>query len=210
MKNFLNTLKHHWPFIVGGAIIGALIVLVIRFATYQLPDQTHYHANFAVFLNGQRFTFKDPKYYQEVSICSASTKLTTPLQRTHMHDEENSVVHVHDHVVTWGQFFNNLGWYIGPDFIETDDGTMYRASGDDKLHIVINGQDYTDLQAVTNMVIGDQSKLLVSFGNVSDKTLKQEYDTIQNKAKHADETADPSSCSGNEAVTVSDRLHHLF
>jgi hypothetical protein len=198
-----------WVFLIIGLLLGALIILAIRYFTYS-PEHVHYHANFSVYLNGQREEFKDPKYYQEVAICSASTGITTPQQRTHMHDEENTVVHVHDHAVTWGQFFENLGWSIGPDYIITDTGQRYFADGDSKLHVVINNQDYTDLTSVAGMVIKDQSKLLLSFGDINEATLQKEYKAIPSSAKHFNNSKDPASCSSGEAPTRSERLKHLF
>jgi hypothetical protein len=193
----------------AGVALGVLTILAIRFATYE-PVHTHYHANFAVYLNGQRFEFKQPRYYESVAICSSSKGITIPQQRAHMHDNINTVVHVHDGATTWGQFFENLGWYIGPDFIQTDDGTMYRADGSNKLHVMIDGQDYTDLGAITNTIIKDDAKLLVSFGAIDDPTLQQEYKSIPATAQHYDESIDPKSCSGMDTVTTSERLHHLF
>ncbi|MGF7229263.1 MAG: hypothetical protein ACQR33_04750 [Candidatus Saccharibacteria bacterium] len=190
-----------------GLLVGALVILGIRFFTYD-PPHTHYHANFAVYINGQREQFKDSTYYEDVAACSAFDNMT-PLERVHMHDGINDVVHVHDHAVTWGQFFENIGWYVGDNFIKTH-MQMYVASGNSQLHIMINGQDYTNLTPITNMVIGDQSKLLVSFGDVSSTTLHQEYSAIKNNAKHDDEEQDPASCSGNIKPNTSDRLKHLF
>jgi hypothetical protein len=193
-----------------GAILGILVLLSIRFITYHHEGTVHFHANFAVYLNGQREAFKGPQYYQEVTVCSAEHGITIPQQRAHMHGNINSVIHVHDHAVTWGQFFENLGWYVGPDFIVTDSGTTYAANGTSKLHVIINDQDYTDLTPITNTLIKDRDRLLLSFGDVNDATLQQEFKTIPNTAKHYDDTKDPSSCSGDEAPTTSDRLHHLF
>lgn len=190
-----------------GLLLGAVLILAIRFATYN-PQHTHYHANFAVYLNGQRELFKDPTYYQDVAACTAYDNLT-PVERAHIHDNVNNVVHVHDKAVTWGQFFENLGWYLGDDFIKTRDH-LFVASGDQKLHILLNGQDYTGLAPVSNMVIGDQDKLLVSFGDVSKSDLTKEYAGINNNAKKADETQDPASCSGHQNASVSERLKHLF
>lgn len=194
---------------VLGVLAGAIVLLGVRYFTYK-PVQVHYHANFALYINGQREEFKDPKYYQEEAVCSSINGMTTPQQRTHMHDNINSVIHVHDHVVTWGQFFENLGWYVGPDFIENADGTMYRNDGDSKLHLMLNGQDYTDLTTITDTVINDRDRLLISFGSIDDTTLQQEFKTVPATAKHYDEDKDPASCSGSEKVTASQRLHHLF
>lgn len=209
MTGRLDIFKKPVVLFLGGLLIGALAVLVVRFLSYA-PEHIHYHANFAVYLNGQREQFKGPQYYQEVAICSATTKLSLPQQRSHLHDEDNSAVHVHDHVVTWGQFFNNLGLIIGPDFVATDKGTIYRAGGGSKLHVILNGQDYTDLTPLTNMVIGDKDKLLVSFGSPSAAQLKQEEKSIPATAAKYDAGKDPASCSSGESISWKDRLKHLF
>jgi hypothetical protein len=202
---FTKLSKKAWLFI--GIALGILAILAVRFATYN-PHHTHYHANFAVYINDQREQFKDPTYYEDVAACTAYDNIT-PVERAHLHNNVSNVVHVHDDAVTWGQFFENLGWYLGDNFIKTRDH-LYVASGDQKLHILLNGQDYTGLTPVSNMVIGDQDKLLVSFGDVSKNTLKVEYAGISNNAKTADETQDPASCSGHQNATVSERFKHLF
>jgi hypothetical protein len=200
--------RMRWFTFLIGLLVGALIILGFRFFTYS-PEHVHYHANFAVYLNGNREQFKAAKYYEEVAVCSVD-KIQTPQQRSHMHDNVNSVVHVHDHTVTWGQFFENLGWVIGSDFIVKDDGTKYIANGDSKLHILINDQDYTDLTSITNRVIQSRDRLLISFGNIDNPMLQQEYKSVPSTAQHYNETKDPTSCSGSEAVTPKDRLRHLF
>lgn len=209
MRINLGFVRNKWFLFGAGIVLGVLVLLVIRFFTYS-PPQVHYHANFAVYINGKREEFKGAQYYQEVSICNASTGITIPQQRAHMHDDVNGVVHVHDHAVTWGQFFENLGWYVGPDFIETTDGHLYQNDGNSVLHVIINGQDYTGLTPITDMVIKDQSRVLVSYGDISDSRLQQEYKTVPSTAKHYDDTKDPASCSGSEPTNFSARLHHLF
>jgi hypothetical protein len=205
----LAFLRSKWFFLIGGLLLGALIILTIRFITYSVPS-THYHANFAVYLNGQRDQFKSPKFYEEVAACTAKGPIQ-PAQRAHMHDNINSVVHVHDDGVTWQQFFNNINWTLGPDFIQTDDGTMYTENGDNKLNIMLNGQDLTDLTNIANQAIKDRDRLLISFGDISDKALQSEYNSVPNTAKHYDESQDPASCAGQMSkVTISDRFHHLF
>jgi hypothetical protein len=209
MDTLRGVTKSRWFVLAVGLLLGALVILGIRFFTYS-PEHVHYHANFAVYLNGKREEFKGPQFYQEVAICSSTTGIAIPQQRAHMHDDINSVIHVHDHAVTWGQFFENFGWYVGPDFIQTDDGTRYVADDTNKLSIVINGQDYTGLQAITNNVIKDRDRLLLSFGDINQKTLDQEFKSVPSTAKHYDEAKDPASCAGSEKITAKDRFKHLF
>ncbi|HSW75254.1 MAG TPA: hypothetical protein VLG16_05310 [Candidatus Saccharimonadales bacterium] len=218
VKNLLTKVKQVWTgifshrsaWLVGGVLLGALVILGIRFATYKPASHVHYHANFAVYINGVREEFKDPSYYEDVLACAPTGNDITPPERAHMHDNVNNVVHIHDHAVTWGQFFTNIGWYIGDDFIKTRT-TMYTASGNSELHIMLNNQDYTGLTPVTNMLIKDQDMLLVSFGDIDNATLQQEYKTIPHTAHSYDVGKDPASCSaGGSSVTTGDRFKHLF
>ncbi|MDB5181841.1 MAG: hypothetical protein JWP13_604 [Candidatus Saccharibacteria bacterium] len=196
-----------WAYLAYGLLAGALLILGIRYFTYH-QDSTHYHANFAVYINGERENFKGPQYYEEVSICSAHDKLT-PKARTHMHNEENGVVHVHDDGVTWGQFFENLGWYVGPDFIRTP-AAMHTADGVNKLNIVLNGDNLTGLSTITNEVIGDKDRLLISYGDVDRQMLDKQFQTVPNDADEYNHKNDPSTCSGAHSATPADRLKHLF
>jgi hypothetical protein len=205
---YFQFVKSKWFVAVGCLVLGAAIILGIRFFTYK-PDSVHYHANFALYINGQRELLQGPQYYADVEMCTTSTTMT-PTERAHMHDNVNNVVHVEDHAVTWDQFFANLGWYTGPTFISSPDGTMYAENGNDKLNVLINGQDYTDLGGVANVVIKDQDKLLISYGNESEATLMQQYNATPSTAKKYDTTKDPASCSGNHVTSMHDRLVHMF
>jgi hypothetical protein len=203
--------KHHFvfgrlAFLMIGLLLGVLGLLIIRFATYA-PESVHYHANFAVYIDGKRETFKDPTYYEEVKVCDLHG--TTPQSRVHMHDEEAGVVHVHDKAVTWGDFFNNLGWQIGPDFIHSKD-TLYAASDTDKLNVMLNGQDLTGITDISNEVINDKDRLLVSYGPSDPAVLEKEYSSVPNNAAKVDTQNDPASCAGSEGPTFADRLHHLL
>lgn len=193
---------------IAGVLTGATIVLGMRFITYA-PDEPHYHANFALYINGQREAFKGAQYYEEETMCAVHASIT-PMGRAHMHDNINTVVHVEDHAVTWGQFFTNLGWTLGPTFIAAPDGTIYAEQGNSKLNLLLNNQDYTDLGGVANTVIKDHDKLLISYGNESQQTLQHQYATIPSTAHHYDITPDPQTCSGQTTNDIQDRLQHLF
>lgn len=193
-----------------GALAGVAIVLGIRFATYQ-ADSVHYHANFAVYINGQRETFSNPIYYTETACGgSDSSEMMTPYARAHMHEKVNDVIHVEDEAVTWGQFFDNLGWAVGLNFVQTSEGTIYAENGPNTLNIMLNGQDYTGLSSIANMVIHDRDRLLVSYGDVNQRELQRQYKTVASTAAKYDTIQDPSSCSGNHGGTMQDRIKHMF
>lgn len=209
LSKLISPCRHPLVALSTGIILGAIIIFGIRFVSYA-PANIHYHANFEVYLNGERQAFKDPRYYQEVAICSTGQGITVPQARAHLHDADNSAIHIHDHAVTWGQFFNNLGWVIGPDFIETDNNTLYREDATSKLHIYINDQDYTGLTNLTNTIIKDKDRLLISYGNQDETMLLSEAKAVPSTASMYDTSHDPASCAGDEKVTLLDRFKHLF
>lgn len=189
-----------------GFVVGALVILGVRFITYHPPDAVHYHANFAVYLNGQREQFKDSFYYIDVEEACTLDEQMTPHERAHMHDNVNSVVHVEDHAVTWGQFFQNIGWVVDNDVIRTPTQTLV-ADSQNKVSFMLNGQQ-TD--RIVNQVIGDQDRLLVDYGSSDTSILQKEYKTVPATAHHYDVTQDPASCSGHKTTTVRDRMNHMF
>ncbi len=209
IKKYFSFMKSTWFIGIGCFILGAVIVLGIRFFLYK-PDDVHYHANFAVYINGQRELFDSPIYYTEEAACTLGGTVT-PAGRVHMHDNVNNVIHVEDHAVTWGQFFQNLGWNMGATYLVDRAGVVYQESGNNKLNLILNGQDYTDFGGLENTVIKDQDKLLVSFGDESSDTINKEYKAIPSTAKRYDTTPDPASCSGgHNTVTVRDRFMHIL
>ncbi len=197
--------KRSWLLVLGGILIGVLIIMAIRFFTYD-PHRTHYHANFAMFINGQQEQFKDDFYYEEVGSACTATEDMTPHDRAHMHEHEAGLVHVHDNAVTWGQFFQNIGWEVNPWYVKTPKQLLL-ADGTHKVSFLVNGKPIAN---VTGLVIGDTDKLLVDYGDGSAESLNSEMQAIPSNAAKEDAEKDPSSCSGSAPVTTTERLHHLF
>ncbi|HSH17907.1 MAG TPA: hypothetical protein VK978_00840 [Candidatus Saccharimonadales bacterium] len=205
IKSLLTT---KWAYIAYGLLLGTFLVLAIRFITYAAPHDTHYHANFGVYINGEQEKFKAPQYYEEVSICGLHDAMQ-PKMRAHMHNQEAGAIHVHDDGVTWGQLFNNLGWYVGPDFIRTND-RMYVADDLNKLNIVLNGDNLTGLSTITNELIDDQDRLLISYGDADVGTLESQFKSVPNNAAEYNSKPDPATCSGGHETTIGDRFKNLL
>ena len=210
MRQKLGFLKSQNAILIIGILLGALTILAIRFVTYSPPEATHYHANLGVYINGERETFNDPRYYQEVAVCGGDGVML-PEQRAHLHGNENSVVHVHDEAVTWGQLFNNIGWTVGSDFIVTDSNTTYKEDAGNKLNIFINGQNFTDITNIANTVIKNTDRLLISYGTANEETLQQQADSVAATAAEFNTKPDPASCSaGKTDATLTDRFKNLL
>ena len=193
-----------WLVLVLGMAVGVLIYGGVRFATYSKPDQVHYHANFAVYVNGKQEQFKDPAYYQETEMCTTSGAKTVA-ERAHMHDKVNNVVHVEDSAVTWGQFFENLGMSVGDTYVKTPEG-LNLDGGQGKVSYLLNGKPVI---GIARTEIRDNDRLLVSYGDGSADLMKQ-YETVPATAHNYDTNKDPGSCSGHNMPTMRDRLKYAF
>ncbi|HCM51959.1 TPA: hypothetical protein DIS56_02385 [Candidatus Saccharibacteria bacterium] len=191
-----------------GLVVGILIILGIRFATYQPDKGIHYHANFAVFLNGQREEFKDIFYYIGGESCTGETEhQMTPYARAHMHDRVNDVVHIEDEAVTWGQFFQNMAWVVDPKIIRTPD-RVWLADSANKVSFMLNGEKVDN---IVGRVIGNKDRLLVDFGSTNKEVLQKEFETVASTAEQYNGSQDPGSCGGEaEKNTWKDRLKHML
>lgn len=177
-----------------GAVVGIGLFGLVRFIW--LPDgSVHYHANFAVIINGQREQFKGSQYYQEIASCDARA---APQSRAHLHNNNNHVVHVHDSLVTWSDLFTNLGWSLG-DTLISDGMHTYEDGKGGKLNFILNGQP---TRSIADEVIRDKDRLLVSFGNDDSTALGQQFDQVESDALHYDQAKDPAACSGSEQTSL--------
>jgi hypothetical protein len=186
-----------WFFI--GLFLGALLLAAFRFVNLK-SHHTHYHANFALYLNGQRDEFKSPTYYEEVQACGADP--SNPRNRVHLHDMDPYTVHVHDDGATWGALFANLGYTLGNSLVRTSSVSYIDGLGG-SLKFVLNGEPVVD---VANRTIRDGDVLLISYGDEDQAELQKRYDAIPRTAEHHDHTSDPATCSGSQPLTLKDRF----
>jgi hypothetical protein len=181
-------------------ILGVFWVFAIRFVTLE-KKEVHYHANFAVFVEGERLPFDSFTYYEEVASCGGHG-VNSPKIRAHMHDSVNHVVHVHDNGVTWGHFFSNLSFVNGDTVFKTDSSTFIEDK-DTKITFILNGQE---VDTTANRTISDKDVLLVSIGRTTEADLKNQYSQITQDADEYNQKDDPSACSGGKPFTLTERL----
>ena len=185
---------------LAGFLAGALWLVAVRFVTLQ-ENEVHYHANFAVFVDGERLPFETFTFYEEVQACGGD-EVNNPRTRVHMHDQINHVLHVHDAAATWGHFFANLGMANGDTVFKTDTATF--TEGDDtQIRFVLNGQE---VDTTANRTIESEDVLLVSIGRSTADELKAQYTQINQDAHEYNEQNDPSNCTGGKSLTFAERL----
>ncbi|MBI3624432.1 hypothetical protein HY218_02245, partial [Candidatus Saccharibacteria bacterium] len=186
-------------------LLGGLIVAGLHYATFK-NDSVHYHANFALYVNGQRDEFKSFSFYEEVQACSSDDK-NDPKARVHMHDQNSGLVHVHAKAVTWSQLFANLGYSLGDKVLTTDSGVYIDGQDGSRLTFILNGRSETVL---ANRVINSEDRLLINYGKDDQATLQQRYDRVPSDAHQANTEHDPASCRGSTELTTWQRLKKAF
>jgi hypothetical protein len=184
-----------------GFITGALWLVLIRLVTYR-QDIVHFHANFALYIDGQRESFNNFTYYEEVAACGTDEK-NNPKTRVHMHDNVNSVVHVHDDASTWGHFFANLGLNLSNTVVQTDAGVFRDGQDGKRLQFMLNGKE---VGGIANQTIRSEDVLLINYGNEDQAEIRARYDDIPHDAGEYNSRHDPAACKGSEDLTFSQRL----
>lgn len=184
-----------------GLLVALIATTAIRYALIK-DTAVHYHANFALYINGQEDPFKSFTFYEEIAACDTH-ELDNPKPKAHMHDQNAHLVHVHAHGMTWGYFFTNLGYTLGDNLIKTDNGVFIAGDDGNQLTFYLNGQK---VDHIAGSVIKSEDVLLINYGKDSDATLKQRYDSIPRDAHKANLTKDPAACSGGAELTTWNRL----
>lgn len=185
---------------LAGFIIGILSFLGYRMAAYKSTN-IHHHANFALYIEGQRDEFKSFTFYEEVQAC-VDHGATNPKSRVHMHNQDASLIHVHDGGATWGHFFANLGYGLTDKSLQTDKG-VFTASEEKELVFILNGKE---VEAIANRAIKSEDVLLINYGGDEENTLESRFKGIRTNAQEFNGRFDPGGCSGNEQVTLGKRF----
>ncbi len=200
---------------LAGILVGILALGAARFIA--LPElvhdePVHYHANFVLYLNGERVRLQDQRYMQDVASCRVDPTLLSPQDRVHLHQMIDDVVHVHASGVTWGHFFANLGYVLSDDFVVTDSGVRHSAGDGQQLTFVLNGRR---APSIANQEIRSLDRLLVYQGPASTpaEELDRLFATVPDNAQVFNEShQDGAGCTAGEhqPETTSERLRRAF
>jgi hypothetical protein len=189
--------------ILIGLVMGFVLFGLLRFIAWQ-DNSTHYHANFAIFVNGQRDGLADPGFYEDVAPCSEDES-DNPHHRAHLHDNVSDVIHVHAKGVTWGQFFENFGYSISDQHLKTA-GQVFVNTNQQKVQFILNGKT---LSNPAGLVIKSTDKLLVSYGPVG-VDLTSQFNSVGSSAEQYNQQNDPASCKGQTSGGFKARWNNIW
>lgn len=199
-----------WVYLVTGVVLGALLLGGARFAFVQPPQGVHHHANFAVFVDGERLDLSGARYMEDVAACAADPNAVRPQDRAHLHNDEGGVVHVHHGGATWGHLFANLGFGFGDGHLILDDGRRFFDGEEGRtFELVVNGREVLEL---ANRPIRSLDRVLVSIGpETLEEVMAQQFPRVPNDAAHFNEVSDPAGCAGAQAErSLAERLVSAF
>lgn len=191
--------------IVSGLLFTWLAIGGVRYF-YFSGSEVHYHANFAVYINNERLTFENPFFYEEVGTSCVLSDDAKPEERAHLHDNVNSVIHVHDTLVTWQDFFNNIDYSISPLHIQTWDD-VFVEDDSQKVTFILNGKAVND---ITSLIINSEDTLLINYGTNQEVELIERAGAIENEAAEANTKPDPGACKGKESTATKLRRAFFF
>ncbi len=200
LKHFIAHKKKELIMVIAAFLAGAFWIVALRFVTIS-SDAVHYHANFAVFVNGERLKLDSPLFYEEVQACGGE-EVFNPKIRVHMHNQINSVIHVHDAGATWGHFFANIGLTNG-DSVFRINQSVYLDTEKTPITYVLNGEK---VDTTANRTIKSEDVLLISIGTKDEKQLADQFAQIPKDAGEYNNKYDPSGCSGGKDFSFSERL----
>jgi hypothetical protein len=147
----------------------------------ELRQPIHEHADFAVFIRGERLDFSNDRYI--------STEERELSENIHIHNPRHTVVHIHREQTTWDEFFRSLGFELNDPSLPTitpettclkmPDGTRYCASATETFKFYVNG---VKVDGIANHNISDLDRVLLSFGSETEEEVLRQFDEVTDEA----------------------------
>jgi hypothetical protein len=195
--------------LLAGMVLGAVLLGAARLALQPAAAaETHYHANWALFVDGQRLDLAHERYMEDVVRCKADPARVDPEDRVHMHNLDPDVVHVHHDGATWGHLLANIGFTVGDDFLYTDTGERYRATPERTLKFILNGRE---VPSIRNLLIESEDRLLISYGaETAEEAARTQFAQVATTAGAHNLLPDPGGCGAGAHAHGGERLRRAF
>lgn len=189
-------------FLIGGLVSGWGMLHSVKTTIENKPEPAfHEHADFAMYLLGERFDFsKDEfmsvtpcKIVQEPSLFGIPAALAHGSTReslkddVHLHDNIGGVVHSHKEGIDWSDFFVSIGMEFTDTTFTDHEGAITKNTDENTFRFFLNGQE---VLTISDVEIRDNDKVLISYGPKDrvEKDFARELASISNDACYYSET----------------------
>lgn len=138
----------------------------------QLRQPVHWHADFTLFIRGERFDFNRPQFV------SKEGEEKNPW--VHVHEPRYTVVHVHREQTTWDEFLTSIGFKITDTSLTLPSGERLENSDTETLKFYVNG---VRIDTLMFQDILDLNQVLISFGaEADDEVLSTQWPAVTDEA----------------------------
>ena len=159
------------------------LLIVLAFIIYGCSNEknnfgplrsAHNHADIKVYILGNAIDFSLPQYQLQDKL-------------THFENWDGDVVHTHATGITLGYIFKTLGMEITEECIKTDKGSKYCSEDNAMLKVFVKNRnsDWEIISYAPNYVIQDMDKILVTYGTESEEGIKEQMESVTDKAKES-------------------------
>jgi len=151
-------------FILLGVMVGLVVFWNRAHSPVANPDPNHTHADFAVWINGEKWDFSDERYMSGLSTDESTHDEADEAhhQYVHLHDGNGDVLHRHKPGLSFTDFLTSLRWkIIGEGCIETDTGQSYCEGSGAVWRLFVNGEEMYSFAYSFN----DTDQILLLYGD---------------------------------------------
>jgi len=156
-------------------LIGLIVFLDYRGYQYaENPDPNHTHADFAIYIDGEKLDFSEMKYMSGVSWDEGSHDEADEYhdEHLHLHDEVGHVLHRHKPGLSVGQFLESLGFSMKEGCMKLDNGNSVCSTG-------LNRNDWrmfvneAEQDPDSSYVFEDMDQILFTYGSSEEEVQLQ-------------------------------------
>lgn len=165
--------------------LGIIAIGCISYGAYEYtrpalnPDPNHTHADFAVYISGERVDFSKEEYMSGSSTGSLTD--ADHLEHNpyfHLHDGNGDVIHRHKPDLQIGEFFGSLGFTMASDCFTVPDGKPVCNDGAKTWKMYVNG---TERPFDPAYAFEDLDKVLLTY-DASQAEVQQELAAMTDEA----------------------------
>jgi len=159
------------------------LLIVLAFIIYGCSNEknnfgplrsAHNHADIKAYILGNAIDFSLPQYQLKDDL-------------THFENGDGDVVHTHATGITLGYILKTLGMELTEECIKTDRGNKYCSEDNARLKAFVKNRnsDWEIIPYAPDYVIQDMDKILVTYGTESEEGIKEQMESVTDKAKES-------------------------
>ena len=170
--------------------IALVLFYFLFFIVFRQPPvrekEFHAHADFAVFIRGQKIDFSQKQFaFKESCGKPGEAKKAIDLstlegmkEAVHLHDSNGNVLHLHSANATLPMFFKSIGFDLTPTCLQTPTA-LYCNTQTETLKVFVNDVQEENFVKYSPK---DLDRILVSFGSESPALVRMQYDLVSNQS----------------------------